>query len=76
MVGSQASTGWGTVLAALFAARPGIDLPCELSFFLKLQEDLLTRPLALRDGYLDVSALTQVEIDMDRLRDARLTGKP
>lgn len=72
MVGSQASTGWGTVLAALFAARPGIDLPCELSFFLKLQEDLLTRPLTLRDGYLDVSGLAQAEIDADRLRDARL----
>ncbi|MDE0142635.1 MAG: enolase [Caldilineaceae bacterium] len=72
MVGSQASTGWGTVLAALFAARPGIDLPCELSFFLKLQEDLLTQPLTLRDGYLDVSGLAQAEIDADRLRAARL----
>ena len=76
MVGSQASTGWGTVLAAYFAARPGIDLPCELSFFLKLQEDLLTRPLTLRDGYLDVSGLAQVEIDADRLRDVRLKEKP
>ncbi|MDE0199349.1 MAG: enolase [Caldilineaceae bacterium] len=76
MVGSQASTGWGTVLAALFAARPGIDLPCELSFFLKLQEDLLTRPLTLCDGYLDVSGLAQVEIDADRLRDVRLKEKP
>ena len=76
MVGSQASTGWGTVLAALFAARPGINLPCELSFFLKLQEDLLTRPLTLCDGYLDVSGLAQVEIDADRLRDVRLKEKP
>ena len=72
MVGSQASAGWGTVQAALFAARPGIDLPCELSFFLKLQEDLLTRPPTLRDGYMDVSALAQAEIDEDRLRDTRL----
>lgn len=72
MVGSQASTGWGTVLGALFAAKPGIDLPCELSFFLKLREDLLTRPPTLRDGYLDVSALAQAEIDADRLQAARL----
>jgi L-alanine-DL-glutamate epimerase-like enolase superfamily enzyme len=76
MVGSQASAGWGTVQAALFAARPGIDLPCELSFFLKLQEDLLNRPPTLRDGYLDVSALAQAEIDSDRLRDARLKEMP
>ena len=72
MVGSQASAGWGTALAALFAAKPGIDLPCELSFFLKLKEDLLTQPPALRDGFLDVSALARAEIDEDRLRDARV----
>ena len=76
MVGSQASTGWGTVLAALFAAKSGIDLPCELTFFLKLQEDLLTRPPTLCDGYLDVSALAQAEIDADRLRAARLKEMP
>lgn len=75
MVGSQASTGWGTVLAALFAAKPGIDLPCELSFFLKLKEDLLNQQPLLHDGYLDVSALAQAEIDEDRLRDARLEGE-
>ena len=72
MVGSQASAGWGTLQAALFAAKPGINLPCELSFFLKLKEDLLTRPPVIRDGYLDVSGLAQTTIDADRLRDARL----
>ena len=51
--------GWGTLQAALFAAKPGINLPCELSFFLKLKEDLLTRPPVIRDGYLDVSGLAQ-----------------
>ncbi|MCY4091292.1 MAG: enolase [Caldilineaceae bacterium] len=72
MVGSQASAGWGTVGAALFAARPGINLPCELSFFLKLEEDLLTQPPSIVDGYLDVTRLGRAEIDADRLRDARL----
>ncbi len=72
MVGSQASAGWGTVAAALFAARPGINLPCELSFFLKLKEDLLTQPPSIADGYLDVTRLSRTEIDPDRLRDARL----
>ncbi len=72
MVGSQASAGWGTVQAALFAAKPGINLPCELSFFLKLEEDLLTPPPLLHDGYLDVTLLGRTKIDADRLRDARL----
>ena len=72
MVGSQASAGWGTVQAALFAAKPGINLPCELSFFLKIEEDLLTRPPTICDGYLDVSGLAQTKIDADRLRAARL----
>ena len=72
MVGSQASAGWGTLQAALFAAKPGINLPCELSFFLKLEEDLLTQPPLLHDGYLDVTRLSRTKIDADRLRDARL----
>ena len=76
MVGSQASAGWGTVQAALFAARPGINLPCELSFFLKIEEDLLTRPPTIHDGYLDVSGLAQTKIDADRLRAARLKEIP
>jgi len=72
MVGSQASAGWGTVGAALFAAKPGISLPCELSFFLKLEEDLLTQPPLIDDGYLDVTRLGRTQIDPDRLREARL----
>lgn len=72
MIGSQASAGWGTAQAALFSAKPGIDHPCELSFFLKLEEDLLTHPLEIADGFLDVSSLTQTQIDPDRLRDARI----
>lgn len=63
MVGSQASTGLGTIRAALFAAQPGIDYPSELSFFLKLREDILTAPLQLHDGYLELAELEGITID-------------
>ena len=72
MVGSQASAGWGTLQAAFFAARTGVNLPCELSFFLKLGEDLLTRPPTIRDGCIDVQELAGISLDADRLRAARL----
>ncbi len=63
MVGSQASTGLGTTHAALFAGLPGVTHPSELSFFLKLKEDILTRPLRLREGYLDLADLADVTVD-------------
>ena len=67
MVGSQASAGLGTLCAAIFSTLPGIDHPCELSFFLKLKEDLLTAPLALHEGYLAVEDLADITVDPDRL---------
>lgn len=57
MVGSQASTGLGTLHAALLSTQAGVTEPCELSFVLKLQEDLLDRPITFRDGWLDVPSL-------------------
>lgn len=72
MVGSQASTGLGTVRAALFAAKEGIEHPSELSFFLKLKADLLDRPLRLHDGYLHLSEIANARIDPDKLKDAKL----
>lgn len=67
MVGSQASAGLGTLRAALFSALPGIDYPCELSFFLKLKEDLLTAPLSLHDGYIALADLEGITVDPARL---------
>ncbi len=69
MIGSQASTGWGTVLAAHFAALPGIEHPSELSFFLKLQADIIDRPLQLHDGYLHLSEVQSAQIDESKLRE-------
>ncbi|MDP4011564.1 MAG: enolase C-terminal domain-like protein [Candidatus Roizmanbacteria bacterium] len=53
MVGSQAASGLGTRFAAIFSARPEVNCPCELSFFLKLKEDILEKPIQIKDGYLD-----------------------
>ena len=63
MVGSQAGAGLGTIRAALFAGRPGIDHPSELSFFLKLKEDILTTQLKLHEGYLYLHELTEITVD-------------
>jgi L-alanine-DL-glutamate epimerase-like enolase superfamily enzyme len=67
MVGSQASTTLGTARAGLFAARPEVDHPSELSFFLKLTDEIVTEPLRLTDGWLAVADLERVAIDPDRL---------
>jgi L-alanine-DL-glutamate epimerase-like enolase superfamily enzyme len=72
MIGSQASTGLGTLHAAAFAALPGIDHPSELSFWLKLREDILDRPLRLDDGYLDLADIAATRLDPARLAAAAI----
>lgn len=72
MVGSQASTGLGTLHAALLATRPEVTEPCELSFVLKLGDDLLDRTLTFEDGWLDVAALRGHRVDPAKLRRYRL----
>ncbi|MBB5235145.1 enolase C-terminal domain-like protein [Deinococcus budaensis] len=72
MVGSQASSGLGTLHAALLATRPEVTEPCELSFVLKLEADLLDRPLTFQDGWLDVAALRDHRLDPAQLRRFRL----
>ena len=71
MIGSQASTGLGTLHAALMASQAGVTEPSELSFVLKLQEDLLNGPIPFQDGWLDVAALSDLSVDDDRLRHFR-----
>lgn len=75
MVGSQASAALGTVRAALFAALPGIDHPSELSFFLKVKEDIIAEPLALNNGYFDLSHFANVPIDHAALRAATVMSR-
>jgi L-alanine-DL-glutamate epimerase-like enolase superfamily enzyme len=73
MVGSQASSTIGTIRAAIFAGLAGVSEPSELSFTLKLQDDV-NRPLEFKDGYLYLDDLPGIGIDPDRL--ARLATGP
>ena len=70
MIGSQASAGLGTVRAALFAALPGIEHPSELSFFLKLKEDIIDRAIPLVDGYIQLADVVGIRVDPALLRAA------
>lgn len=73
MVGSQASSTIGTIRAAIFAGLDGIVYPSELSFFLKLEDEIVNRPIELRDGYLDLDSLVGLTIDEGRLQACRIT---
>ncbi len=71
MVGSQASTGLGTLHAALLSTQAEVTEPCELSFVLKVQDDLLNLPIVFQDGWLDVNSLREHAVDprqLDRWR--------
>ncbi|MDV6373168.1 enolase C-terminal domain-like protein [Deinococcus arenicola] len=72
MVGSQASSGLGTLHAALLSTRAEVTEPCELSFVLKLQDDLLNLPITFEDGWLDVGGLREHAIDPQKLAQYRL----
>lgn len=72
MVGSQASTGLGTLHAALLSTQPQVTEPCELSFVLKLEDDLLDRSITFQDGWLDVAALRDHQLDPARLARHRM----
>jgi len=73
MVGSQASTGLGTIHAALLSTRAEVTEPCELSFVLKLQDDLLTGEIGFRDGWLDVPSMRGLAVDEAKLSRYRLS---
>ena len=70
MVGSQASSSLGIAHAGLFAALPGIDHPSELSFFLKLKEEIVSRSPPICEGVIQVADLLNVKIDPDLLKAA------
>lgn len=72
MVGSQASTGVGTVHAALLSTQAAVTEPCELSFVLKLKDDLLGTPIEFKEGWLDVASLQEHVIDEQKLAQYRI----
>jgi L-alanine-DL-glutamate epimerase-like enolase superfamily enzyme len=72
MVGSQAGSALGTARAAVFAALPGIEHPSELSFFLKLKEDIVDPPLTLHDGFIRLADVLAARVDPALLRAAEV----
>ncbi|NHZ72738.1 MAG: enolase [Aquificales bacterium] len=72
MVGSQASAALGAARAGQFAALPGIEYPSELSFFLKLKEDIVEKRPLLQNGFISVADLNRVVVDEDLLREAEI----
>ncbi len=67
MIGSQASTGLGTIHAALMASQSAVNQPSELSFWLKLQSDILNKNLELQDGVLKLENLQGANVDENKL---------
>jgi L-alanine-DL-glutamate epimerase-like enolase superfamily enzyme len=74
MLGSQAASALGASRTAVLAAHPAVAHPSELSFFLKLKEDIVTTRPRIAHGYLAVDSLTAVAIDEDLLREAASKG--
>jgi L-Ala-D/L-Glu epimerase len=62
MVGSQASAGLGTLHAAIFSSKAGVTHPCELSFPLKLEADILSTPLTFEKGFLEMRRLKDLHL--------------
>ncbi len=67
MVGSQASSTIGTVRAAIFAGLAGVNHPSELSFFLKIKDDIVNRPIEIENGYIDLDRLADIAVDEQKL---------
>jgi len=55
MIGSQASSGLGTLHSAVVASQEGVTHPSELGFPLKLRRDSVDLPLPVADGVLDLA---------------------
>ena len=72
MVGSQASSRLGASRHGIFAGRPEITHPSEVSFFLKMKSDIVASPIPLKDGYVMLADLGKVRVDEDLLNDHRL----
>lgn len=74
MVGSQGDSGIGVLAGAQFCAAFAAtrDLPAELSFHLNLADDLLTEPLVVKGGRLQLPDGPGLGGTIDRQKLARL----
>jgi L-alanine-DL-glutamate epimerase-like enolase superfamily enzyme len=71
-VGSQGSTGIGTLTAGHFAAAfPTVKFPSELTTFYKHQDDLLTELPHIANGYIDLPSTPGLGISVDEAKLAK-----
>ena len=79
-IGAQIATGSTMPQAPTnkFAGKNWVDVSSvtesELSFFLKLKEDIVNRTIPIRDGYVEIADLVNVEVDPVLLRSAAAPG--
>ncbi len=72
MIGSQASTTLGTIHAAIMASHAEVTHQSELSFFLKLEQDITTRVPRIENGYFDLEDALGIVVDDAKLEAARI----
>lgn len=70
MIGSQASAGLGTARAAVFAALQDVDHPSELSFPLKLTEDIVEQRIPIENGTIRLADALAGAVDAALLKRA------
>ena len=67
MIGSQAGNLTSMRHSALIASLEGVDCPSELTFFLKLGDDISGPNPVLKDGYLNLADLQNLQPDPEKL---------
>lgn len=74
MIGSQASTTLGTVHAAIISSQAAVTHPCELTFWLKCESEIVNRTpaLELENGWLSIPTLRGIAVDETKLNGNRL----
>lgn len=72
MIGSHAASALGAARSGLFAALAPVEHPSELTFFLKMKEEIVANRPPIIDGQILVDDLLNVQIDRDLLRSAAI----
>ena len=72
MIGSQASSRIGAARNAMFAAQQGIDCPSEISFWLKMEGDIVSTDIHIRNGWIAIHTLQEAKLDRALLHKAMI----
>jgi L-Ala-D/L-Glu epimerase len=75
-IGSQASSGLGTLYSAILASKEGVTHPCELGFPLKLERDIVNQAFRYEGGYLELAPLETMALDEERLAETAFAMPP